>query len=121
MQIDKIYEEKNHGSTHTNGDSRIIFINNCDDEEDCIQGSGSGDGGTGGSNLYPGPPSSKNGENNQAKNNEEVFNYPGGTDKSTSGTESKFVPMSCYCLLCYCSTVLLLSLLCLQNYSDQIT
>lgn len=41
--------------------------------------------------------------------------------ESTSGTESKFVPMSCYCLLCYCSTVLLLSLLYLQNYSDQIT
>ena len=66
--------------SHSGDYPGIVFINNCDDEEDCIQGSGSGDGGTGGSNLYPGSgPSSKNGENNQAKNNEEVF-YPGGTD-----------------------------------------
>ena len=64
------------------GDRGLVVFSNCDDEEDCIQGSGSGDGATGGSsNLYPGSnnPNSKNGENNQAKNNEEVF-YPGGTD-----------------------------------------
>ena len=64
------------------GDRGLVIFSNCDDEEDCIQGSGSGDGATGGSsNLYPGSnnPNSKNGENNQAKNNEEVF-YPGGTD-----------------------------------------
>ena len=64
------------------GEPGLVIFSNCDDEEDCIQGSGSGDGATGGSsNLYPGSnnPNSKNGENNQAKNNEEVF-YPGGTD-----------------------------------------
>ena len=63
------------------GESRagLGFIN-CDDEEDCVQGSGSGDG-TPGSEYNSNKPNRGNpgGSSNPNVPDEEVW-YPGGTD-----------------------------------------